>query len=405
MTETKRNRVLLLLCFLVYTISYIGKYSYSTNIQNVITHFKVSKAYAGYVTSAFFFCYGIGQLINGILCERLNSKWTIALSMGISSGITLVMFFLKNVFVMAVLWGINGLVLSSLWCHCVKLLATIREKSYVTKSVTAMSLTLPVGIVCAYGFSALFTYLDVWRVVYLFSALTVGGIGVAFFFIVGKLQSNGEEKQEISKPEEKQEGGSVFQAFGLLAIPLIVICIGTGLLRDGASTWLPVLLSDTYALPDYFSILLTVGLPLMGVFTAMISARLMQATKSVFGSCLIAGLIAVAVMAALVFALQASFVLLIGLFMLLSLAGYVLGNTLTSILPLYYKNRLKSGQTAGIINACVYIGSTVSTLFLGRVADDFGWRAFMIVLLACALVVLAMAVLGRISKKEKRETE
>ncbi len=50
MTELKRNRVLLLMCFLAYSISYVGKYSYSTNIQNVITEFEISKEYAGYVT-------------------------------------------------------------------------------------------------------------------------------------------------------------------------------------------------------------------------------------------------------------------------------------------------------------------------------------------------------------------
>lgn len=403
MTEIKKNRLLLLMCFLVYSISYIGKYSYSTNIQNVITQFSVSKAYAGYVTSAFFFCYGVGQLINGILCEKLNSKWTITVSMCLSAGITLTMFFLKNIFVMAVLWGLNGLIMSTLWCHCIKLLATIRDKKYVVKSVTVMSITLPVGVVFSYGCSALFTYLNHWKFAYLLSAGLLLGIGLAFFFIVGRIEKKTDSQiQEEEKAEKVQGDKNLLQVFGLLSIPLFLIAIATGLIRDGASTWLPVLLSDTYHLPDSFSILLTVGLPLMGVFAARLSTTLMRKTDNLFGSCLFSGGIIAVVMAILVFAFQSSFVLLVALFMLLSLAGYVLGNLLTSVLPLYYKGQLKSGQTAGVINASVYLGSTLSSLFLGGIVDGAGWRAFMIVLLAFAAILVGMSLIGILSKHTKK---
>ncbi len=274
----------------------------------------------------------------------------------------------------------------------------------MAKSATVMSLTLPVGIVCAYGCSALFTYLKIWKLTYLFSAILLVGIGGVFFVCIGKMQDKETPKEEeVVVGKDEQEGGNIFQVFGLLVVPLLFLCIGTGLLRDGSSTWLPVLLSDTYSLPDYFSILLTLGLPLMGVFTAMISTRLIKITKTVFGVCLIAGLISVVVMAILVFAFRSSVVLLIALFMALSLAGYVLGTTLTSILPLYYKKQLKSGQTAGIINACVYLGSTISTLFLGSVVDNFSWTMFMIVLLVVALIITVMAFIGTIIKKENRE--
>ncbi len=406
MTEVKKNRLLLLMCFLVYSISYIGKYSYSTNIQNVITEFSVSKQYAGYVTSAFFFCYGIGQLLNGILCERMNSKWTITLSLMLSAGITIAMFFLKNIFVMAVLWGANGLILSTLWSHCIKLLATIQDKKYVVKSVTVMSITLPVGVVFSYGCSALFTYFNHWKLTYVLSTVLLFGIALAFFFAVssmGECTKQGQvREEETSTPLEGRGGKSIFQLFGLLFIPLLFIAIVTGLLRDGASTWLPVLLSDTFNMPDSFSILLTLGLPLMGVLTATASTFCMQKTKNVFGSCLLAGVVSLAVMTVLIFTFEVSFVLVVALFMLLSLAGYILGNTLTSVLPLYYKGELKSGQTAGLINACVYLGSTLSSLCLGGVVDDYGWTAFMWVMLICAVVLAIMSAIGLLIKRDKK---
>ncbi len=404
MQEVKRNRVLLLICFLLYSISYIGKYSYSTNIQNVITEFNVSKAHAGYVTSAFFFCYGIGQVLNGILCERMNSKWTITISLCTSATITLTMFFLKNIFVMAVLWGLNGLVLSTLWCHCIKLLATIRDKKFVAKTVTVMSITLPVGVVFAYGSSAIFTALHFWKFTYLLSAALLSVIGVIFFFIVGRMEESSQEEEktgEVFLMEEKKSPKNVLQVFGWLFIPIFLISVTTGILRDGTSTWLPAILNDTYHTPDFLSILLTVGLPLMGVFAAMAATYLMEKTKNLFACCVISGLPILIATVILVFAFQSFVALLVGLFMIISLAGYILGNVFTSILPLYYKGRIKSGQTAGLTNACIYLGSTVSSFCLGAIVDNSGWRAFMIVMLICAILLVVMSVFGLIREKNK----
>ncbi len=406
MVELKRNRLLLLMCFLAYSISYIGKYSYSTNIQNVITDFAISKAYAGYVTSAFFFCYGIGQLINGILCERLNSKWTITLSLCASAGITFAMFFLKNIFVMTVLWGLNGLILSTLWCHSVKLLATIRDKKQVAKTVTVMSITLPVGVVFSYGSSAAFTAFNFWKLTYLLSAGLLLVIGVFFFFVVGKVEEKPQENErgevESSSRKEKQDKKNVLKVFGWLFIPIFLISVATGIIRDGASTWLPVILNDTYHTSDFVSILLTVGLPLMGVFAAMAATYLMEKTKNLFVCCVISGGAILLSMIVLAFAFETSVALLVGLFMILSLAGYILGNVFTSILPLYYKGQLKSGQTAGLTNACIYLGSTVSSFCLGGVVDEFGWQAFMSVFLVCAVVLVAMSLLGLLKRKKEK---
>ncbi len=408
MKESVKNRRLLLVCFLAYAVSYIGKYSYSTNINNVITHLQISKASAGYVTSVFFFCYGIGQLINGIICERFDSKWTIASALGISGIINFSMLFLSNIVIMVILWGLNGLVLSVLWPHCIKLLATIRDKNYVTKSVTTMSLTVPVGVVCAYAFSALFTYLNVWEITYLFSACLTILIGLLFFFTVNVVEKEEKigtatERKEAEKLEETVPSKSIYQVFGLLLIPMLFISVAIGMIRDGSSTWMPVILAEVYNMPSYVSILLTVGLPLMGVFSAFFASRLMEKAKNVFLSCLLTGILSLLSVVVLLFAFQVSVVLLVLLFMILSIAAYMLSNIMTAILPLYYKGKIKSGQAAGIINASVYLGSTVSSVFLGDLVDRQGWIAFMLCMLFGTIVVAVMSVVGILLQKKKQE--
>ncbi len=410
MTEAKRNRLLLALCFTVYAISYIGKYSYSTNIQNVIGDLEISRAMAGYVSSAFFFCYGAGQIINGILCERLNSKYTLTLALSLSSAITISMFSVRSIPVMAVLWGLNGLLLSTLWCHCVKLLSTIRDKAYMMRSVTVMTATVPVGVTAAYSLSALFTHLGIWKFNYIFAGALLAFAAAGFLLLYGRLETADRELPELSSAEPEKakkapaSGKNIFLAFGFSAFPLLAISVCSGLIRDGSATWMPVLLSDVFRLPDSFSILFTLGLPLVSVFTAVIATRLIHKTRSVFGSTVAAGACATAVGIVLSLAFDLSPLLLIPLFMLLSMSAYILVETITTIMPLYYKDKVKSGQTAGITNAFVYVGSTLSSLFLGGLTDRLGWRAFMIFMLVCSAIVSLLSVLGYLTLKSNKKS-
>ena len=75
---------LLVLCWLAYTCSYIGKLSYSANINQVEKTFHVSYKQAGLVSTFFFFAYGAGQIVNGILCKKYNVRWVVFMALILS---------------------------------------------------------------------------------------------------------------------------------------------------------------------------------------------------------------------------------------------------------------------------------------------------------------------------------
>ena len=74
-----RSTLLIALCWLVYTTSYVAKLSYNANISLIGDAFDVSYAEAGAVSTFFFFAYGTGQVINGLLCKKYNIRLTIFL--------------------------------------------------------------------------------------------------------------------------------------------------------------------------------------------------------------------------------------------------------------------------------------------------------------------------------------
>ena len=70
---------------------------FQRSIVAIISDLGVTKAQAGLVSSCFFFAYGAGQLVNGVLSKHYNSKLMIALSLGISSMLNLAMVFCSDI--------------------------------------------------------------------------------------------------------------------------------------------------------------------------------------------------------------------------------------------------------------------------------------------------------------------
>lgn len=76
--------LLIALCWIVYTCSYLGKLGYNANITQIEKAYSLSHATAGMVSTFFFFAYGIGQIVNGIFCKKYNVKWFVFGSLLIS---------------------------------------------------------------------------------------------------------------------------------------------------------------------------------------------------------------------------------------------------------------------------------------------------------------------------------
>ena len=79
MTENKKNdkrqKLLIFMCWLMYTASYVSRYSYNANVVAIKDFYSVTNSVTGLVGSCFFFAYGLGQIINGLLCKKYNKKF------------------------------------------------------------------------------------------------------------------------------------------------------------------------------------------------------------------------------------------------------------------------------------------------------------------------------------------
>lgn len=132
----KKQRGLILLCWLVYASAYLGRYSYHANINLIMAEYAVNHASAGLVTTFFFFAYGVGQIVNGILCKYYNKKRVLGGALLVSALLNLARsFFGADFQSMKYLWLANGLVQSVLWPSLVLVLGQNLEEDHLKRAV------------------------------------------------------------------------------------------------------------------------------------------------------------------------------------------------------------------------------------------------------------------------------
>ena len=407
----KRQWLLVALCWAIYTASYLGKYCYNANKSVIMSYFSIDKATAGLVGTCFFIAYGAGQVVNGLLCKKYNIRFVVFGSLLISACCNAAMAFCDEFAVLKYVWFINGATLSVLWPTLVRLLSETLSDDYCPRAVVVMGTSVAVGTFITYGISAAFNAGIGSSVSYKYAFLTaiicLPVLALVWNFAYPKLVGKGKaekeentiEPQTIKAPIEKKNiGSSLMISLVILAFFAVV----TNLVKDGLTTWIPKILEDTYEMPSYLSILLTLFLPMLALFGTAVAVRLNKNIPDTVDLCAIAfAFIGVLMGAVMLFANLSAAVMILCL-SLVSLSTSAINNAVTSMFPLYHKAEINSGMAAGVLNGFCYIGSALSDYGLGLIADLSGWNAVFIVLCVASEVCVLIAIIRAIVKKIKR---
>ena len=123
-SKKKAPLFLIMLCFMVYFLAYLGRYSYSSNINCVMEYFDINKANAGSVSTFFFISYGIGQVVHGLLCKKYNSKYSISIAVLLSGLMNMLVGITdaSSFDMLKIYWLINGFTQAVLWSSLIRVL-------------------------------------------------------------------------------------------------------------------------------------------------------------------------------------------------------------------------------------------------------------------------------------------
>lgn len=396
----KKSNFLIFLCWASYTTAYVARLNYNASMVEILSQMNTTKEAAGTVSSFFFFAYGAGQLINGLLCKRYNTKISVAVSLLGSCIVNFGMTFCQETEPMKYLWFLNGVFQSVLWSSLIKTLSDNLDDSKLPRAVMVMSTTVATGTFVSYGLAALVSYLELnWMTVFYVASALSGGVAVLWFVGMTALQQN-KIKDDFKEIEVKNKL-SLTPAFVVGFIVILISAVANGFIKDGITTWVPSILKEEFGVASSLSIIVTLLLPVLSIFgTSLVNIlhRRQKDENALNGTFYFAASILTAL---IIFTLNlksvpVTLLLFGGIACLMS----AVNNVITSVVPLYSRDKIDSGLLAGVLNTFCYVGSTLATSLLGKIADTRGWNDVFICIMIITVVSFAVCCFSVLLKKK-----
>ena len=405
----KRITRLIALCWIVYACSYIGKLSFNANLHPIGLAYGASYAEVGMISTFFFFAYGAGQIVNGLLCKHYPIRTVIFVSLLVASAMNLAVVLAPSFAYLKFFWLVNGVALSFLWTSLIRLLSETLPAHAVPKAVVVMGTTVATGTFAIYGMSALFTAIATYRITFYIAAGVLAAVSllwvVCYKPLVRPLREEREAERKNLPPPTPEQERKTSHAIVSLVVVLAFFAVANNFVRDGLTSWMPDILATLYRTPDWLSILLTLLLPVLSVGGTVIALLLQRLVKEFVATCTILFCAASALLGIVLACLSHDVLpVTVGGFAIVSCLMASVNNIITSMVPLHLKDSGNSGMLAGVLNGFCYLGSTASAYGLGAIADGAGWQAVFYTLLgvgcAVALIGIVTCTVKRICKQK-----
>ena len=406
---------------LSFGLTYLFFYNGRQNINLVMTQMAEglgsTTAAMGVVSSALFWCYAFGQLINGRLGAFFGYKRFMMLGVAASAVLNVVISFQHSIPVIAVLWGLNGFCQSMVWANGLGVLNKWwpkKERGFASGLTTAVS-----------GMAQVVTYLTVvlcmelhpqwgWRAGFRLPMIPMVLMLIAFAVLFKEkpedigLKPFVEDDQAAALRDAQMQAdiekkGYLYPYKVLFSEPkVIVFCLISaiaGVGRYGLLTWVPTYFTESMGLSIkdgiFSSILLPIGQACAMFVFPLITDKVFKGRREPMLA--LASVITFLGMICFPF-IRSQAPASIMLFVV-GVSGMVTGVIWAVAGDL--GGRAFSSTVVGVLDWAVYMGAAVQALGFGFVKDRFGWPAVFITIGCLYILMLVLTLLARSMKTKK----
>ena len=413
-----RPRLLAFFCCLAYFASYVTRINYIAVRLAIADELMLSApelvAELGIAISAASITYGIGQLVSGVLGDRLPPIALVCVGLGGAVFCNLLMPLLyPSVYWMALVWGVNGFFQSLIRPPLGRIIAAnYDEKGYIDTCV-AVSNSSQVATVLVYLIIPLCLRLfdREWRPAF-YLPVAVGLVTLGFWLLlVPKFCAETVNPAEADTANANREESRPEPLWPLLCRSGLLIMIPAvlihGLLRDGITAWMPDFISEVGGLGTSISILTTAILPIFCIVCVLLAKRICSALPSdgvssalLFGVCTAS---AAGILPLLDHVTPVTFVITVILMALITGCMHGVNHIFITRIPGAFRQVGRVSGIVGILNAITYLGGALSPYAVALVAARGGWgRAVLLwTVLAALSVALCLAACRKWNRFKK----
>ncbi|MEW6410140.1 MAG: MFS transporter [Nitrospirota bacterium] len=399
-----RNRIFIIL-WITYGSFYLCRVNYSIAIPGLIKEFGWTKAELGAIGTALFWAYAIGQFVHGQLAERFSSRHYL-LTVMLSSALLNLLFgpaVAIGLFVMGVVWGLNGFIQAGGWANCIKTLAHWFPPKARGKRMGIYGACYQVGNVMSWLLAGYVVAKYGWRAAFIAAPMIFASIAfLNFIFGRNRPEDAGlppiecyeqygefkgksvEEIKKLCKPrkEKEEHAGFRFTLKQTVANPRVVavacafFCVD--IIRYGFLLWAPTYLFEVQKAGIAKAAYTAIAIPAFGIAGAVlfgwVSDRFFDHRRAPVSAL---GMGALGFLAIFYYYGVPAGAWVLS-FIILGLIGFcVLGTQviLVGAVPMDFGTRKAAGAAAGFIDSFGYIGAGLTGVISGLLVDKIGWAA------------------------------
>ena len=389
LTDRKQINRLAILFMLTYMVSYMTRINYGAIVAEMVVETGISKPMLSLALTGSFITYGIGQIISGICGDKFSPKKLVTIGLIVTVAMNALIPLCQNQYQMLAVWCVNGFAQSFMWPPIVKLMTGLLSSEDYNNVMVKVQLGSSSGTIAIYLLAPLIISISSWRLVFIFCAI-VGAIMIVGWNALALDVPVGKRDTSVSPSAAKEKTPSALKwALAFIMLAIIVM----GMLRDGVNTWMPSYIDETYNLGSVIAILTGVVLPILAIICFR-AASVLYTKKlhnpSVCSLVFFGG----ASLASLILVLTNGMNAILSVFLFSILSGCMSGVNMMLIctLPRFFKKSGKVSSVSGILNACTYVGSALSTYGIAILAEGSGWSTTLLILfiLAAAATLLTL---------------
>ena len=388
-----QGKPLYLLSWLAYASAYIGRYNYSAVMGAITAENSLSLSAAGAVSTGYFICYAVGQIVFGLLSQSVSPYAMILIGL-CGSGLCNLGAGVFSTSFMGLLWGANGLFQAMIWPPIVRLFAESMPLERQKRACVSINSTTPAGTLAAYALSAVLLQLADWHHVFFSCGGLLLGMAAVFWLGTAPLRraTAYAPQPEFQKQKGNGNGPAALLAAGLGAMLLPVLLHGG--LKDGVTNWVPSMIQSNFGISPAFSAAVAMALPLVNLSGAYLSGWLNEhCTHNELKTAGVLFALASVCLLALPLAMRTS--LLLAVLLLAVTTASMLGvNTMfINVIPVKAGRHGGASMLSGTLNAVTYLGAAAATWGIGAAAEGCGWNAVFLLWLVMAMLALLVSAL------------
>jgi len=352
---------------------------------------EVSLEYLGYASSVYFVTYAVGQLLNGIVGDRVDPYKYVMLALVLTGGINAVLGLQGSGLAFLILWGANGFCQSMFWSTLLRLLS-VHAKDHQRKNVsTVMSTTSVTGYLLSWVvLSDLFA--DKGYTPYFLVPGIIALMLIPVWVVLAKKIpfDKGEVAVKETPPLKNTFGEFLHDRLYFICL----LCMVVGAIQEGAVFWLPTIFTSVLDLGSD-SLILLMLIPLAKLAGVFLARRVLTVIKDNVRSASLYMLLASLVLSlVLLFMGERTSIVTVILIALLIAVINAANWYMISYLPLHFAERGIVATLVGAFDFSTYMGAAMMSGTLGVLLGAFGWMAVPVTWTVLVVVCLILSVCG-----------